>query len=978
MATVIMALKDMNRLFGEGTLAGRPDAQLLERFILQRDEAAFAALVARHGPMVLGTCRAVLHDPDASEDAFQATFLVLVRKAGSIRGHEALGGWLHRVAYRAAIQANRAASRRRAEERKAAVMKALTTATTEMRDDFRALIHAEIERLPEALRLPVVLCDLEGLSREQAADELNWTEGTLRGRLARGRARLRARLVRCGAAPTAGAVTLALARESVAAVPTAWLTAAVRAAEAKTATATTAAILAERVIRAMFVGRLRTAAALVLTASTVALVSLVLIASRPGDKPPAPTIADGPNMLPPAVVPAAHIEKTEDSKEFVYSGRVVDPSGRPVAGAKLFVITSYKTDAKVPPRATTSQDGRFQFVVPRAEFEDPVYADYARVAASFEGFGIAASDSAEPDAGRELTLRLAEDFPIEGRVVDLEGRPVIGAAVTVMHVWTNPSGDLGPWIKELKKQDDQQNEVSLKHLKLRFPLLQKAPELVPATTTDSDGRFRVRGVGRERVAELKIEAPTIRVIQASVMSRHGGMFESLRIPQFPSVGKWTYHDARPQLVASPCRSIEGVVRDSKTGAPVAGATITSYRFADDKMGNNGLLTTRSDAQGRYRIVGMPRGSGNELAVIPPAGEPFLPSLELVADTPGLGPIAHDIELTRGVTVEGKIADERTGKPVRAWIAYHAAADNPNLHTVPGLRRFDHPAYTMRVETAVDGTYRLAALPGRGAISVETQTRDYPALDNGMFRSVSGFLPVLPNFFQAVREIDLPRGVERRHEDIKLDPGQAIDGTLLDPDGKPLVGAYVYGLENIGFWSYQPLPGASFRVIALRPSRIVDLSGLRQPGTLTEKMLRLVPKPPRTVVFQHDARKLAGAIAVGGDQSGPLSVRLQPWGVVEGRTVDSEGKALPNIGLEIQLPDSVRAGDGTIMHRPEHVRAGADGRFRIEGLAPGQRYRIFARSVPGQVTRSNVTLGPIKPGETRELGNFTIVFSDRGE
>ncbi len=113
-----IALRQIHRLFDEGTIAGLPDSQLLERFLTRGDEAAFAALVRRHGPMVLGTCRAVLRDPNDAEDAFQATFLVLICKARSIRGGDALGTWLHRVAYRIAIQASAEAARRRECERR--------------------------------------------------------------------------------------------------------------------------------------------------------------------------------------------------------------------------------------------------------------------------------------------------------------------------------------------------------------------------------------------------------------------------------------------------------------------------------------------------------------------------------------------------------------------------------------------------------------------------------------------------------------------------------------------------------------------------------------------------------------------------------------------------------------------------------------------------------------------------------------------
>src|SRR4051812_33253252 len=137
------ALRQIHRLFGEGTSAGLSDALLLERFLDRRDESAFAILVERHGPMVLGTCRAVLKDRHDAEDAFQAAFLVLVRKAGSIRGGDSLGGWLHRVARRVAIEANTEAARRRIKERKAGAMAAVTASAAEGWDDLRPALHTE-------------------------------------------------------------------------------------------------------------------------------------------------------------------------------------------------------------------------------------------------------------------------------------------------------------------------------------------------------------------------------------------------------------------------------------------------------------------------------------------------------------------------------------------------------------------------------------------------------------------------------------------------------------------------------------------------------------------------------------------------------------------------------------------------------------------------------------------------------------------
>ena len=145
------AFRHLRDLFGAGTVVGLGDGQLLARYSGSKDEVAFEALVARHGPMVLATCRAVLRNEHDVEDAFQATFLVLARKAHSIRGGDALGGWLHRVAYRAAVQASVEAKKRRRKEAEASAMAPLDASRPglETDHDLRPILHEEIDRLPE-------------------------------------------------------------------------------------------------------------------------------------------------------------------------------------------------------------------------------------------------------------------------------------------------------------------------------------------------------------------------------------------------------------------------------------------------------------------------------------------------------------------------------------------------------------------------------------------------------------------------------------------------------------------------------------------------------------------------------------------------------------------------------------------------------------------------------------------------------------
>ena len=181
------ALGQVQRLFDEGTLTGLTDAQLLERFLSRRDESAFAFLVARHGPMVLAVCRGVLKDQNNAEDAFQATFLTLFRKAGGLRSAGSLGSWLYRVAYRIALRANAVAARRRERPIEEVIMTAESASTGEAGIDREHLpiIHAEIDRLPEKYRAPIALCYLEGRSYEQAAHQLGWPIGTVGSRIAR-------------------------------------------------------------------------------------------------------------------------------------------------------------------------------------------------------------------------------------------------------------------------------------------------------------------------------------------------------------------------------------------------------------------------------------------------------------------------------------------------------------------------------------------------------------------------------------------------------------------------------------------------------------------------------------------------------------------------------------------------------------------------------------------------------------------------
>ena len=210
-------------LFDAGTVAGLTDGQLLERFAARRGETselAFATLVERHGPMVLRVCRAILRHEHEAEDAFQATFLVLVRKADSLWVRDSLGPWLYRVAYRIAVRAKIVSGRRKAAERQVAEM-ASDRFSGEERSGPGPALYEEIDRLPDRYRIPIVLCDLEGRTYEAAARHVGCPVGTLKSRLARGRQRLRERLARRGLIPAGVLGTVLFSDAAQATVPSA-------------------------------------------------------------------------------------------------------------------------------------------------------------------------------------------------------------------------------------------------------------------------------------------------------------------------------------------------------------------------------------------------------------------------------------------------------------------------------------------------------------------------------------------------------------------------------------------------------------------------------------------------------------------------------------------------------------------------------------------------------------------------------------
>jgi RNA polymerase sigma factor (sigma-70 family) len=274
-----VAVRDLQTLFEVGSLGGLSDGQLLDRFVARREGAVFEAIVHRHGPMVWGVCRRVLRNHHDAEDAFQATFLVLARKAASVMIREKLGNWLYGVAYQTAMKARAVRTKRRVREVQVSEdMPEPMVVPHELRDALAESLDSELSRLPEKYRIPIVLCELEGKTHKEAASQLGWPIGTVSSRLSRARTMLARRLSRPGMTLSGVSLAVLLAQDvTSASMPTQLIGSTARAASLFAAGGTVGvvsarvAILTREVMKMMLLSKLKISVAMLVVVSALAV-----------------------------------------------------------------------------------------------------------------------------------------------------------------------------------------------------------------------------------------------------------------------------------------------------------------------------------------------------------------------------------------------------------------------------------------------------------------------------------------------------------------------------------------------------------------------------------------------------------------------------------------------------------------------------------------------------------------------------------
>ena len=645
----------------------------------------------------------------------------------------------------------------------------------------------------------------------------------------------------------------------------------------------------------------------------------------------------------------------DPDERFLVSGRVLDPAGAPVAGARVVAARTYfepTAERRLLAETRTDADGRFELSYSRSQYDVDLLRlqmwTEASIIATKDGFGPAWTSYKKIDPGVGATLQLvADDVPVRGQLVDLEGQPVSGASVSVRAISGTEDEDLTSWIESLDSgmPAGQASRVFKRRL-TAYPLG------VPAVVTGDDGKFELRGFGRERKLIVEVRSDKVAYLTADVVTR-----DTPALANASTRGRGgPVHGARCVIMAGPTRPIEGRVFDRDSGEPLEGVRVESWAFAPTRIGNVRALRTTSDEDGRYRLVGMPKGQGNVIMAVPEDGQPYLMREFEVADTPGLDALTVDMPLKRGVLITGTVSDRATGRPVPAATLYYLPfRDNPYAQEAVEFTDYGYThGYQTRYSSRSDGTFTLVGLPGRAILGVNSLAAVYQngygadkidGIDeSGHFDTYHN--PITPGLSwpNSMVEIEIAEGAASFDADVELDSGRTVTLTVVGQDGEPVDGMKVAGRTS-----------EESRLIGALPSRF-DATGFRA----AER---------RTMIFSHAASKQGLVARVSPEDGDSKTITLAPFASIKGRFVDPDGDPLENHSFGLDVLPSEDFGKALTGYR-----SGADGRFFVDDIPPGTEYSL---RIPPTVMNGMITfVSPgrdfeAKAGEVVDLGDILV-------
>ena len=504
--------------------------------------------------------------------------------------------------------------------------------------------------------------------------------------------------------------------------------------------------------------------------------------------------------------------------------------------------------------------------------------------------------------------------------------------------------DLGPWLDALKKGLTSAD----RQLGGRLPGYED--ETTPPILSDRDGRFVVRGIGRERMVRLQVSGETIASEQFEVVTR------SMK-PLAPPPGSNGHTEVFGEdftYQAAPTKPIVGTVRDAVTGKPLAGVHL--------ELSRHNFVVTQTDAEGTFRLVGMPKQTvpnekesiRNRLVAVPSVDQPYFDNWVDIPQTAGPEPVRLDIKLRRGLWITGRVTEKVTGKGVSARVNYFPYRSNPfvNVDEWRNLLRLQSGDPWLQF-TRPDGTYRVVGLPGRGIVGVRATRWQYlpgvgaseiPGMDkNRRFPDTMG--PADARWDNALTEINPAPGAESVACDLALDPGGKVRITFVDGAGKPVEDTFLLHLA----------PGIT--VAAARPDSTLEIAGLAPKESRTYQITQWQKKIAKIFSFEYDDKA-----------SHPLTITLEPCATVRGRLVDEEGRPVKNVQV---FASAVQDGREKFTLYPFGPVTDADGRFVIENLAAGcDSYKISAMH-PQLDPPTVAEKVAFAPGKTIDLGEIKL-------
>ncbi|HEV8058232.1 MAG TPA: hypothetical protein VGP68_00035 [Gemmataceae bacterium] len=699
------------------------------------------------------------------------------------------------------------------------------------------------------------------------------------------------------------------------------------------------AALAREMSRAMLFGKAKIVTGIVIAACLATVTAHQVLSATQTEKPTqeSSVLPKVSQTKPKAKPEALTVNAAQES--VTCSGRVLDPDGKTFAGAKLYLDCPGIKEEPRAARATSGTDGRFSFTFQRPA-PDPSYRDasWFQVIAVAAGFGPDWDYQSDQRDEKNLTMRLVKDIPVQGRIIDLEGKPVKGATLRIEHIDAYTD-----------------NEAFLQTVRDReWPLVESKvwsgpfPGQPQTLTTAADGRFSFTGVGQDRVVQFHLEGPGIQFAEVRSLVRQMTNPVQPRVQKYGPVITKVYGATFDHAVL-PSRLIKGVIRDKKTGQPISRVGVRA---------DGGIHRTQSDSEGRYELAGSPKNAQGYRVNFSSNGQLYFNTSILLHDSPGLDPIQGDLELVGGITAKGQVLHQVTGKPLAGVrVSYDPLYPNPYVRLLGSSEGFAMPRSW--ADTGPDGSYSLVVLPGPGVLGFSTHSpKEF-------------FVPALVTTQQ----------LERFFKDKENHGDEEMLWTQAGLNGHGVIGQEGYNqlllinpaekdeslTRDVALQPARPIIGKVVGPNGMRPDKVMAFSLAPQIMSETLKddtfMIEgLHPRRTRQLVFTDKTRKHGALISVSGATKEPLIVRLENCGSAVGRLLDPEGQPVANAIVRLdtdELSDSA----------PARVKTDSAGRFRFNGLVPGQKHQArLGLPYGGQYLFKPFTLAA---GENKDLGDVVM-------